>query len=149
MEGLVVTWDLRDQLMRRPVKVGQKLMTVVDPDGKWELEIYMPESRMGHVNRSWNKARQDKTDLTATFMLETDPSQAYEGQVVEIHGMADVQGDEGNTVKIRVAVDKSELPELRPGTSVTAKIHCGRRSIGYVWLHDVIAWVQTNILFWL
>ena len=148
LDGIVVTWDLRDQLMRRPVKVGQKLMTVVDPKGKWELEIHMPESRMGHINRAWNKATQEKTDLKAMFMLETDPGHSFVGQVVEIHGVADVYGEEGNTVKIRIAVNKSELPDLRPGTSVTAKIHCGRRSIGYVWLHDLIAWVQTNILFW-
>jgi len=51
--------------------------------------------------------------------------------------------------KLRVAIDKSDLPELRPGTGVTAKVHCGRKAIGYVWLHDLIAWIYSNILFWL
>lgn len=48
---------------------------------------------------------------------------------------------------IKVAIDKKDLPNLRPGATVTAKIYCGRRSIGYVWFHDLIAFVQSRILF--
>ena len=139
----------KDQLERRPVKTGQKLMTVVNPDGPWEIEVFMSESRMGHVNRSWNKAEEEKEPLKVTYILATDPGKEFEGDVVEIHGAADVHEDEGNTVKIRIRINKDELPELRPGTGVTTKVHCGRRSIGYVWLHDLIAWIQTKILFWI
>ena len=149
MDGILLTWKPKDQLERRPVKTGQKLMTVVNPDGPWEIEVFMSESRMGHVNRSWNKAEEEKEPLKVTYILATDPGKEFEGDVVEIHGAADVHEDEGNTVKIRIRINKDELPELRPGTGVTTKVHCGRRSIGYVWLHDLIAWIQTKILFWI
>ncbi len=41
------------------------------------------------------------------------------------------------------------MPEadLRPGATVTAKVYCGRRSLGYVWFHDLLAFVQSRILF--
>ena len=149
MNGIVVTWKLQDYLLRRPVKTGQKLMNVVDPAGEWELEVYMAESRMGYINRTWNEAIANNEDLVVTYILATNPGREFKGRVVDIHGAADVHEDEGNTVKLRVAIQKDELPELRPGTGVTAKVHCGRRPIGYVWLHDLIAWLQTNILFWL
>ena len=149
MNGVVVTWKMEDLLLRRPVKTGQKLMTVVDPDGPWELDVFMAESRMGHINRNWNDAQANGEKLKVTYILATDPGNEFEGEVVDIHGAADVHEDEGNTVRLRVEINKDELPELRPGTGVTAKVHCGRRPIGYVWLHDLIAWVQTNILFWL
>ena len=153
MDGTVVTWKLQDQLTRRPVKTGQKLMTVVDPTGEWELEVYMAESRLGHIGRARDKSLDDNKDLKVTYILATDPGREFSGRVVDIHGAADVHGEKGNTVKLRVAIQRADLfelgRELRPGTSVTAKVHCGRRSIGYVWLHDLIAWVQTNILFWL
>ena len=58
-----------------------------------------------------------------------------------------VRGEEGNTVLIKVAVNKDELPQLRPGASVVAKLHCGRESIGYVWFHDLIEFVQAKVLF--
>ena len=48
---------------------------------------------------------------------------------------------------IKVAIDKSELPDLRPGAGVTAKVYCGRRPLGYVLLQDVIAFIQSRILF--
>jgi hypothetical protein len=30
---------------------------------------------------------------------------------------------------------------------VTAKIHCGRTSLGYSLFHDLVAWFQSRILF--
>jgi hypothetical protein len=35
-----------------------------------------------------------------------------------------------------------DLTGLRPGATATAKVHCGRASIGYVWFHDAITWIQ-------
>jgi multidrug efflux pump subunit AcrA (membrane-fusion protein) len=35
-----------------------------------------------------------------------------------------------------------EKTGLRLGATATAKVHCGRASIGYVWFHDAIAWIQ-------
>ena len=48
---------------------------------------------------------------------------------------------------VRVAIDKEELPQRRPGATVTAHVHCGKRPLGYVWLHEAIAFVQSKILF--
>jgi hypothetical protein len=70
------------------------------------------------------------------------------GKVKEIGRTAEVHGEEGNTVLVRVAIDKNDLPtEPRPGATVTAKIRVGRASIGYVWFHDLISFVQSKILF--
>ena len=35
-----------------------------------------------------------------------------------------------------------DLTGLRPGATADAKVHCGRASLGYVWFHDAIAWLQ-------
>ena len=85
--------------------------------------------------------------LKVTFIPATDPDVKLQGTVQEVHLSAEVREEEGNTVLIKVAVDKEELPHLRPGATVTGKVFCGRRSIGFVWLHDLIAFVQSRILF--
>jgi hypothetical protein len=36
---------------------------------------------------------------------------------------------------------------LRPGATVKAKVYCGKRSIGYAWLHDAINFVRSRVLF--
>ncbi len=80
--------------------------------------------------------------LDVTYTLYTDPGHKHLGKVREMHLYAEVRGEEGNTVRVKVDMDKNELwPEhVRQGAAVTAKIDCGRRAIGYVYLHDVIAW---------
>jgi multidrug efflux pump subunit AcrA (membrane-fusion protein) len=91
--------------------------------------------------------------LEVTYILATEPGTTYEGTVKEIHRSAEVRGDEGNTVLIKVELDAAELTQLRaqqklrPGAAVTAKIYCGRRSLGYVLLHDLISFVQSRIMF--
>ena len=82
-----------------------------------------------------------------SYILATEPGKTRYGTVKEIHRSAEVRGDEGSTVLIKVAINKEDLPQLRPGSTVTAKVYCGRRPLGYVLLHDVIAFIQTRILF--
>ena len=57
--------------------------------------------------------------------------------------------DETNSqsVLVTVSFDREQLDGLRPGASVTAKIDCGHRSLGYVWLHELFEFVQSRILF--
>ena len=51
-----------------------------------------------------------------------------------------------NPALVKVNVEQPSEAEPRPGATTTAKIHCGRRSIGYVWLHDIwdaaIEWLR-------
>ena len=39
----------------------------------------------------------------------------------------------------------AEAPARAP--TVTAKVYCGRRPLGYVLLHDVIEFIQSRVLF--
>jgi hypothetical protein len=141
--GEVVTWQVEQLLMRRPVQTGQALMTVVDPQGPWELELYLPERRLKHVDSVAIES------LQVTFMLSTLPGREFTGRVVEIERSAEVRGEDGNTVLVRVTFDTAEMPPLRSDTTVTAKVHCGHRSLGFVWFCDLIEAAQTKVLFWL
>ncbi len=145
IDGQVVTWDLRNRLpIGRPVQRGQALLRVADPTGPWQLELHMPENRMGHIVK-YQQTSDDR--LEVSYILATEPGTTHYGTVKEIHRSAEVRGDEGNTVLIKVEIDESELPHRQPGATVTAQVYCGRRSLGYVLLHDVIAFVQSRILF--
>lgn len=151
--GEVVTWKIEDVLLGRPVIRGQSLMTLANAGGEWELELCLPERRLKHLQESKLEARSvsegaaDSPDVV--FTLSSHPGQQFHGRIVEIEQTAEVRGEEGNTVLVRVAIDKSQLPPLHDQTTVTAKLDCGRRSIGYVWFCDLIETVQTKVLFWL
>jgi GAF domain-containing protein len=149
IDGVIVTWQVRDRLLLRPVEKGQVLMSVADKTGPWELEVQMPDDRLGHVNRAAMAAREAGRDLEVDYILATDPGTRHHGLVQEIHEQAEVRGEEGNTVLVRVTIDpdRHEKEELGAGASVTARIACGKRSLGYVWFHDLLSFIQTQILF--
>jgi multidrug efflux pump subunit AcrA (membrane-fusion protein) len=144
IDGQVNTWHVHDLLISRPVKLGDVLMTIVEPRGDWELELQMPENRMGFIN----DARAEMgPDLPVEYITATNPAEAHLGTIKEIHQRAEVRGEEGNTVLIQVAIDKNDVPDKLPGADVTAQVSCGRASIGYVWFHDLVSFVQSKILF--
>ena len=149
IDGVVVTWQVRDRLLLRPVEKGQSLLSVADKTGPWELEIHMPDDRLGHVNRAAAEAKQAGRDLVVDYILATDPGTRHRGAVKEIHEQAEVRGEEGNTVLVRVTIDPDlhEKEELGAGASVTARIACGKRPLGYVWFHDLLSFIQTQVLF--
>jgi len=88
--------------------------------------------------------------LRVSYILATDPATTRYGYIEDMHLTAEVRGEEGNTVLIKVAINKEELrPEhIRPGAGVTAKVECGRRAIGYVWFHDLLAWFRKMWFRW-
>jgi len=149
IDGVIVTWQVRDRLLVRPVEKGQVLMRVADKTGPWELELKMPDDRLGHVNRAWQRARDTGRDLEVDYILATDPGTRHRGVVKEIHEQAEVHGDDGNAALVRVQIDpdQHEREALGAGATVTARIACGRRPLGFVWFHDVLSFIQTKILF--
>jgi multidrug resistance efflux pump len=149
IDGVIVTWQVRDRLVLRPVEKGQVLMSVADKTGPWELEVHLPDDRLGHVNRAAAEADQAGKELEVDYILATDPGTRHKGTVKEIHEQAEVRGEQGNTVLVRVTIDpgRHEKEELGAGASVTARINCGKRPLGYVWFHDVLSFIQSQILF--
>lgn len=144
MKGQVVSWDLED-LMTRPVKRGDMLMRVVDSEGEWELELHMPDNQMGYVEQA---RRELRANLPVKYHLATEPNARHDGEIQSVEAIAEVRGEEGNTVLIKVrGIKKEELSFLWPGAEVSAKVYCGKRALGFVWLHDAIAFFQSRFWF--
>lgn len=143
----VATWRLQQRLWNRPVRRGEVLMTLFDPDADWELELWMPERRMGHIEDAL-KAQPDQP-LPVSFVLASHPDERFEGQLFEVQHTADVREGEGNVVRLRVRIDKAQLPELRNEANLTAQVHCGTRAVGAVWFGDLLETVQKTMLLWL
>jgi len=146
MAGKVVTWDVYNRLIQRPVQRGQVLMRVADPEGPWQLELRMADDRMGYIARAQNEMG---PNLRVTYLVASDPGSKHVGTVREVQLSSEVRDESGSTVLIKVDIDKNDLGELllRPGTTVTAKVYCGRRSVGYVIFHDVLAFLQSRVFF--
>jgi multidrug efflux pump subunit AcrA (membrane-fusion protein) len=139
IDGEISTWQIRERLLYRPIQIGQLLMTVVEPNGPWELELHMPEGNMGFVSEAQAELG---PKLPVEYVTMTNPGATHEGTVSRVHRTAEVRPEEGNTVLIRVDINKDDVPERRPGADVTAQVYCGRSSLGYSWFHSLVSWFQ-------
>jgi multidrug efflux pump subunit AcrA (membrane-fusion protein) len=142
--GQVLTWDVAQLLESRPVQRGHLLMSVGDAEGPWELEMRVDDDRIGHV---LDAQREASEPLDVSYLLAMSPDHSYAATVREIAMTTDVIDNSGPQVLVTASLDRDSLPRLRPGASVVAKIHCGQRSVGYVWLHDLWDAVCTRVLF--
>ena len=144
IDGQVITWNVEELLMSRPVERGQALMTVAEMDGPWVLRLDVPDREVGHVQ----DARQSVgPDLEVAFIAATQPEAIHAGRLVDL--AAGVTSDEssGPVVLATVDVDAAGISRDRSGVSVSARICCGRRSLGYVWFHDLIEAVRLRLFF--
>jgi biotin carboxyl carrier protein len=143
IDGRVVTWNVSERLQGRPVNRGEGLLEIADPTGHWELEVYMPEYRMGHIA---DADAQSPDKLPVTFFLATNPQEKLQGLVEHVDTSAEVRGESGNTVLVRVSFDQQDFRAMNSdpkiGATATAKIHCGKRAIGYVLFHDLVDFVR-------
>ena len=156
IDGKVITWKV-EEIKGRAVRRGQRLMEIADPASRWELEVYIPEAKMGHVVEQMQAMKQDdpKAKLQVNFILATHSAVRLSGQIEEMDRNAEVQGEQGNTVRVRVSFPQEDLKklvddptnELKIGADVKAKIYCGQQPIGYVWFCDLFEFVQSRIFF--
>jgi multidrug efflux pump subunit AcrA (membrane-fusion protein) len=150
--GRVLTWDVDHRIGARPVERGEVLVSVANLSDEWQLELDVPDDLIGYVLAAQKELQ---PDLQVRFRLSSDDRELHTGHIAEICQTADVESTDGlapsPTVLVKVALDKLELSEagrreLRPGVSARAQIACGRRPVGYVWLHDIwdaaIEWLR-------
>ena len=144
INGIVLTWDVERLLEARPVRRGQSLVTVADVNGPWCLEVRVPDNRIGHVR---DAQKELGPDLDVAFVLASDSGVTHHGKIERMALTTEPDETEGPSVLVTVAIDRDEISRLRPGLTVVPQISCGRRPIGYVWLHELIEFVQKRILF--
>jgi multidrug efflux pump subunit AcrA (membrane-fusion protein) len=144
LAGKVLTWNVEPLLAARPVRRGQRLMTVADVDGPWQMELRVPDDRMGHVFAARDMQSEP---LKISFVLATDPETEHQSKLEKIAFTAESEADARPTVLVTAPADSTHIGSPRPGAEVIAHIDCGRRSLGYVWFHDLVDAVRGWIFY--
>lgn len=133
--GQVVTWQVEKQLTNRPVTTGEPLLKVIGIEGDWEVELQIPDRKVGYV---LDANRESDEPLPLRFVLETDPERRLDGTLARFGTMTEVNKANEPSLRATASYDNESIKHPRPGATVIARIDCGERIIGYVWLHDLI-----------
>ena len=136
--GQVVTWNLKDRLKGRPVTRGEQLMVVVDVDGPWQLELDVNDNNIGHVVAAAKSGKQ----LDVEFILAADPDRTFQGKVVGIGNATELTADQTQVIPLQVEFDSKDLDIRQAGSGVSAKVVCGRTSLGNSLFYGVREFIQ-------
>ena len=119
-------------------------LTVADLDGPWELHLRIDDRQVGHVLTA---QQESGLDLEVSFLLASDPNIRYRGRIGQMSSAIELDDAGQAALSAFVPLDAGQLPQPRPGAAVVARIHCGRRPLGYVWFRQVLEFIQSRLLF--
>lgn len=162
--GMVFTRELRQDLIARPVMQGQLLMEIVGADSPWQLELSVPARLVGYLTTYLDR---DRTP-TVRYLIQASPDSRHQTDLQTLDQA--VQIVDGEPVCLATAtIHRSNSEDVastfralqpsdaesasgvsfRPGTTVVARIHCGRRSAGFVVFRELIEFWQQFQFAWL
>ncbi len=155
IDGHVTTWDVEKVLNARPVVTGQKLMSIADPEGPWEVEVLMPEKRMRYLDYAFeHESKRDENNepyLDVEIILMTAPEDKHMGKLYApgVGQRAELDAEDGAVVRLRCVPNDDALLKIsrRQGARVMADVKCGKRSVAFVCFYEVIEWIRANLLF--
>lgn len=134
--GVVYAWNIQRRLGDRPVSAGDKLFSIARVDGTWELELKVPDRRAAYVTRAWHRSQERSEDLKVTYIQSSSPGVQHPASVQHIPGNFEVGADEELVLPVRARLPSDPPSDLKPGTPVVAKVHCGSVSLGYAKLYE-------------
>ena len=117
IDGIVVTFDPWNRLINRPVQHGNALLKVANTEGPWQLELHMPENRMGHVLEAQQKkyefAREKLRELLREELhaKQHDASDEQVGEAVE-KALAEISNE-----RLHTKLQEIYLARFRAGSS--------------------------------
>ncbi len=147
--GQLLTFDAREKLLGKEVKLGDALLRVAATDGPWEVELFLPEREAGAIRAA---LAADDGQLPVDLLLSSDPQRTYAGKLC-LHDLGGETIVRDNKVVLPVRVEitdralLTQLERMPVGVEVRAKINCGHASLGYVWFGEIWEFIYERFLF--
>ncbi len=129
-DGVLTSWDIKNRLSGRPVARGELLLSTCDPAKDWELQVSVPEHRVGLVSDALARAKNGVVPMR--FLLSSHPGISLEGNLTWLSPQATRNAAGANVVLSRAALRTAELPLKNEGAIAKVTIDCGR--VPAIWL---------------
>lgn len=142
--GIVVRQDAELNLTNRPLQRGQRIAELIPKTPTWELELHIPQSHYAYLASA---QREEDSALEIRYVISSEPDTTYKSTVHSIEQFTYSR----NNVLVQNARANILLPQssnVRSGTSVSARISCGTRSVGFVAARRLIELFQHLKFVW-
>lgn len=150
-DGVVATWNAKQLLADRPVRVGQWLLAVYQEEGPWMVEARIPEHQVGRFIDT-ARASQAST-MDASVILDSHPMNTIPAVYSDSLSCASLTtlGPNGNQSEllVRFNVPVSSLPHRSAGAAAQLKLSMGRGVLIQSLCGDALAKVWAKVRLWL
>jgi multidrug efflux pump subunit AcrA (membrane-fusion protein) len=157
IRGTVTTWD-PEMMQGRQIKQGDPILEISNVEGKWVVEVDLPENAMVHIARAQAALGES---LPVEFVLSSNPDTVYKGRLLEIGTQAapveqenfvkakvEIEEDQGLVQTVREATERENANAAKvSGLEVRAKVNCGPKPLGYVLFRELIDFVREYVFF--
>jgi multidrug efflux pump subunit AcrA (membrane-fusion protein) len=146
--GVVATWNARQLLQERPVRAGQMLLLVQQPEGPWTIEARLPQREVGKFLTTV-----DRGMPTAQITLASHPNQPIRAvyqpndKPVVLSNSQDI--DQPPSLYVRFAVAATELPHKNAGSSAQISIDTGRGALAWSVFGDAVMSLWAKVRLWI
>jgi hypothetical protein len=166
-EWLVLSGDVRADLLRRTVRPSDPLIRIGNVTGPWRVELKIPQRSIGHITRALATPGLHKVDkdgkryLDVDVLLTAKPDDSFLGRLYEEDTAREAipnRDDHNESEPIMLAyiqVNLDDIPADRhipaelfvAGQEVHARVRCGSHALGYSLFHGVWEWFYENVVF--
>lgn len=143
-QGHVVRRDAAHDLTDRPLQRGQKIAELIPLNVSWELELHIPQSHSAYLQTAF---AQQENGLPVRYIINSESNTTYPATLKSIEQFT--YNRNGQLVQnAAVEVQLSDSSNAKSGTSVSARISCGRRSLGFIATRRIIETLQHLKFVW-
>lgn len=135
-DGVIDGWQLRRQLLDRPVVAGQVLFSVIQPEAGWQIEAFIPQNRLDLIPRP-GSASAASSPVLAKLVLTAFSDQRFEARLEEIGPALTLLADEGPVARARFRVVADNLPPIQTNAPGKLAIDCGKQPLWCVATRDL------------
>jgi hypothetical protein len=162
IDGIILNTSFPEELTHKSVKPNEPILRVGKKEGRWEIELKIPQKHIGQVLFAFDPKDPNK-DLDVDLILKSMPTRTFKAKLArkDIGGEATPNRDDQNeaepVVLAYVRIDGSDIPEekalpkdgnlLVTGTEAVAKIRCGNHAMGYSLFYGVWEFIYEKIVF--
>jgi hypothetical protein len=158
LTGTVLTPNFLEEFSDREVKPNEPVLRLGDKDGRWEIELKIPQKHIGQVRQAF-KTDDPEEELDVDLILRSAPTKTYKAKLRQgsIGGEATPNKDENNESEpVVLAYVRIDGPGINPaiprdylltGTEIVAKIRCGNHALGYSLFYGVWEFFYEKVVF--
>jgi hypothetical protein len=164
----VLNDDRTENLLNRTVRPNEELLRVGNIQGKWQIELKIPQRNIGQIRRAYADPQYHKVEpgtgkkyLDVDVLLRSQTDTSYLGRLYEDGIAAQAlpnKNEHDENEPVVTAYVKLNLDDIPPhlwippelfvtGLEVSTRIRCGSHSLGYSLFHGVWEWFYEKVIF--